>query len=127
MKEQRLVTEEEYRKMVRPLAGFLFIEKDMLSEQTSGGIFIPTSSRDQQVKMSMTGVVVSKSTVAPTEAEWHYDLWQTITTGSRIGFCGTTPILSPLPPFYRLENNENKNEFKFVMIHVADVLCIIND
>src|SRR3990167_2207478 len=121
----KTLTEDEYRKMFLPIGGWIFIEKDLLEKQTTGGIYIPDQTIAKNVKWGMTGKIIAKSPFPPTEAEWHYDIWKFVQVGDKVGFSSTTPILSPCPPYFRFEIGNNKEESKFIVFHVADVLGII--
>ena len=121
----KTITEAEYRKMFFPIEGWLFVEKDMLERKTSGGIILPDQAISKNVRWAMTGKIIAKSPFPPTEADWHREIWEFIQVGDKVGFSGTTPIMSPCPPYFRFETGENKEEGKFIVFHVADVLGII--
>jgi len=117
-----ITTEINYKKMFIPLGGWLFVEKDTVEEKMSSGLYRPLSSMGQKLKYCMTGKIISKSPFPPNETEWHREYWEILKIGDKVGFNGTVPMLSPMPPHIE---EQIKNDGRFICFHIADVLGVI--
>jgi len=124
MQEEVRLSSQEYQKRFLPKPGYVLIEKDIAGEG-SGGVILTRQTRDRSTQAGETGVIVAVSPW-PSHEPHVNTLADIYKLGDRVGFSATTPIGSPIPPFYRIENPDREKD-RSVVIHIEDILGHVAD
>lgn len=124
MKDEITITNEQYYMRFMPQPGFVLIKKDEGAEKTSAGIHTTRTTKEFQTIYASSGIIVVKSLIDPKE-EYERRLQAFFQVGDHVGFQATNPIDTPVPPYYRLERNQDGSRVTNVMIHIEDLLGVI--
>ena len=126
--ESKSITTKDFHQMLYPHPGFVVIQKDVGGEKI-GRLYVPEGTRSSQMRWSPAGRIVRMS-----ELRCHDEADQLLQefyrVGDHVGFNATNPVDAPLPPYYRIQNDQEVNINNEVMdttcmIHVADLLGFI--
>lgn len=124
--EIKEVTKEEYIAAYTPGPGMLLIEKDMATEKTRGGLWIPRSMTEKGLKYAGTGIIRKKSPFPVFQEAHDEELFKLFKEGMHVGFNNTTPWVSPLPPYMGFKKEQNGQDIALVTIHMGDVIALFD-
>jgi len=106
-----------------PFGAWVLVEKDMTSSQV-GRVHVPQSYKTANIRVATTGVIIAKSPITKFETEQDEYISSVLKVGDWIGFSNQTPHISPAPPNYELER-QDENDMRFVTLHISDIICVL--
>lgn len=118
----------EYIYMFQPRPEWVLVRKHRLSKTiTPSGIVAPDSMLKREARWSPSGTIVAKNNLMPCSTNYRQFLYDSYKIGLPVGYNSTHPIEAPIPVFFQIEDDMEKNpqgerDPLFVMLHVEDIL-----